>query len=295
MSVLRTFRKLTSAPINRDQKVAALWRYAKWQVGSRLVPGRVLVNWVDGVKFIAGPGEHGLTGNVYSGLHEFDDMAYVLHALDANDWFADVGANAGSYTLLACGVAGAKGYAFEPVPDTYRKLILNLAVNDLLKQVRPLNQGVGAERGVLRFTSGLDCTNHVLAEGEVDERAVEVPVATLDDSIEQVPSMMKIDVEGYETMVLRGASKTLADPRLNSVLIELNGAGERYGFSEDAIASMLAETGFQAMKYDPMRRELSPLGAARNRSGNTLYVRDVDSARRKVQSAPSRRVLGKSI
>jgi hypothetical protein len=135
----------------------------------------------------------------------------------------------------------------------------------------------------------------VLAEGEVDERAVEVPVATLDDSIEEVPSMMKIDVEGYETMVLRGASKTLADPRLNSLLIELNGAGERYGFSEDAIASMLQGVGFQAMKYDPMRRELSPLGAARNRSGNTLYIRDVDSARRKVQSAPSRRVLGKSI
>jgi len=295
MSVLRTFRKLTSAPINRDQKIAALWRYAKWQVGSRLVPGKVLVSWVDGIQFIAGPGEHGLTGNVYSGLHEFDDMAYVLHALDASDWFADVGANAGSYTLLACGVAGAQGYAFEPVPVTYRKLLLNLAVNDLLQRVKPLNQGVGAERGVLRFTSGLDCTNHVLADGEVDERAIEVPVATLDESIEHVPSMMKIDVEGYETMVLRGAAKTLADTRLNSLLIELNGAGDRYGFSEDAIARSLHDLGFNAMKYDPLHRELTPLGEARQRSGNTLYVRDVDSASRKVKSAPSRRVLGKSI
>jgi len=295
MSVLRTLRKVTSAPINRDRKVAALWRFAKWQLGSRLVPGKVLVDWIDGVQFIAGSSERGLTGNVYNGLHEFEDMAYVLHALDANDWFADIGANAGSYSLLACGVAGARGYSFEPVPTTYRKLLLNLAVNDLLDRVKPLNQGVSAERGILRFTSELDCTNHVLADGETDADVIEVPVASLDESIEHVPSLIKIDVEGYETMVLRGAAKTLADPRLNSILIELNGAGDRYGFSEDAIAESLRALGFGAYAYDPMQRELSPLGATRNRSGNTLYVRDVEAARRKVKATPRRRILGKEI
>ncbi|MBL9165273.1 MAG: FkbM family methyltransferase [Planctomycetaceae bacterium] len=295
MSVLRTLRKLTSGPINRDRKMAAVWRYAKWQLGSRLVPGKVLVDWIDGVQFVVGPGEHGLTGNVYSGLHEFDDMAYVLHALDEHDWFADVGANAGSYTLLACGVAGARGYCFEPVPATYRKLLLNLAVNDLLERVHPLNQGVGAEPGMLRFTSGLDCTNHVLAADEIDDRAIEVPVAALDDSIEHVPTVMKIDVEGYETMVLRGAPKTLANPQLNSLLIELNGAGDRYGFSEDALATTISEYGFQPMRYEPLRRELTPLGAPRNSSGNTLYVRDVEAALRKIQAAPRRCILGKDI
>lgn len=295
MSVYRTFRKLTAAPINRDQKIAALWRYAKWQLGSRLVPGKVLVDWIDGVRFVAGPSERGLTGNVYNGLHEFQDMAYVLHALDQNDWFADIGANAGSYSLLAGGVAGARGYSFEPVPATYRKLALNLAVNDLLERVTPLNQGLGAERGSLRFTSELDCTNHVLAKDEVDVHAIEVPVASLDESIEQIPSLIKIDVEGYETMVLRGASKTLADPRLNSILIELNGAGDRYGFSEDAIAESLQALGFKPHSYDPIQRELTPLGTPRNQSGNTLYVRDVEAARRKVKGAPRRRILGKDV
>lgn len=295
MSLLRTLHRITTAPINREHKLAALWRYAKWQVGSRLVPGKVLVDWIDGVQLIAGAGERGLTGNVCNGLHEFEDMAYVLHALDGDDWFVDVGANAGSYTLLACGVAGARGYAFEPVPATYRRLLQNLTVNNLLDRVTPLNQGLGAERGTLRFTSELDCTNHVLADGEADAHAIEVPVAPLDDSLAHAPAMMKIDVEGYETMVLRGAGRTLADPTLNSVLIELNGAGERYGFSEDAIAAQFEAAGFTAHAYDPLRRELTPLGAPRKLAGNTLYVRDAAAARRRVQAAPRRRILGKDL
>jgi FkbM family methyltransferase len=197
--------------------------------------------------------------------------------------------------LLACGVAEARGYSFEPVPATYRKLVLNLAVNDLLGRVIPLNQGLGAERGVLRFTSSLDCTNHVLADGEVVAEAIEVPIASLDESIEHVPSLIKVDVEGYETMVLRGAAKTLADPQLNSILIELNGAGDRYGFSEDAIAESLRSLGFEPHRYDPILRELSPLGKPRNLSGNTLYIRNIESARRKVKAAPERRIFGQKI
>ena len=68
-------------------------------------------------------GETGLTGNLYAGLHEFADMAFVMHALRPTDLFVDIGANAGSYTILACAVAKARGCAFEPLPSTYRRLV----------------------------------------------------------------------------------------------------------------------------------------------------------------------------
>jgi thymidylate synthase len=61
----------------------------------------------------------GATGNIYAGLHEFEDMAFLLHLLRSEDMFADVGSNIGSYTILASGVVGAKSVAFEPVPSTY--------------------------------------------------------------------------------------------------------------------------------------------------------------------------------
>lgn len=50
----------------------------------------------------------GATGNIYVGLHEFEDMAFLLHVLRRTDLFVDVGANIGSYTILAGGAAGAK-------------------------------------------------------------------------------------------------------------------------------------------------------------------------------------------
>ena len=294
MPLIRTLSRIASSPLNRDRKVAALWRYAKWQVGSRLVPGKVLVDWIDDVKFIAGPGERGLTGNIYTGLQEFHDMAYVLHVLEPSDWFADVGANVGSYTLLACGVAGARAYCFEPVPSTYLKLVMNLSVNNLLDRVEIYNQGVGDRIGVLRFTSEQNTINHVLAHDEA-EPAIEVQVTPLDDCLGETPAVMKIDVEGYETMVLKGAHRVLGDERLHSLLIELNGSGERYGFDEESILSTLEGFGFRPYEYDAFSRRLTPLATRNQTSGNTLFIRDLDLAQRRTAAARRFRILGKEV
>src|SRR6188768_213885 len=104
MSLSQTLRFIADHPLNRQHKSAALLRFLKWQIGIRLLPGRVVYDWINGTSFIVQRGETGLTGNLYCGLHEFSDMAFVLHAVGAGDLFVDVGANVGSYTLLACSV-----------------------------------------------------------------------------------------------------------------------------------------------------------------------------------------------
>lgn len=295
MSLARTLRFIVNSPLNSDKKVGALIRYFKWQVGSRLVPGKVLVNWVNDSKIIVSPGETGLTGNVFTGLHEFQDMAFVLHALNDTDLFVDVGANVGSYTILACRAAGARGICFEPVPETYQRLRSNLAVNSLLERVQAFNQGVGDSRGMLQFTGDEGCMNHVLTSEETVCNIVEVPVISLDEELSEIPTMMKIDVEGYETMVLKGAHRILADHNLNAILVELNGSGTRYGFDEDAIIRTLNDQGYLPYNYDPWQRKLSRLPEKSKSSGNTLFIRDADLASQRVREAPRFHVLGKSV
>src|ERR1700687_3946356 len=91
---------IASHPLTRDRKLRAFSRLVRWQVESRLW-GEMVVPWVEGTRLAARRGMAGATGNIYCGLHEFEDMAFLLHFLRSDDVFADVGANIGSYTILA--------------------------------------------------------------------------------------------------------------------------------------------------------------------------------------------------
>ncbi len=90
-------------------------------------------------------------------------MGFLLHFLRPEDLFADVGANVGSYTILACSAIGARGIAFEPIPGTYRRLVENIRLNHVEDRVRCMNLGVGAREGGIAFASNItDTMNHVL-------------------------------------------------------------------------------------------------------------------------------------
>src|SRR5208337_4657605 len=79
------------------RKVAAFYRYGWWQAASRLQE-TIEYEWVSGSKLLVKNGMTGATGNIYCGLHEFADLAFLLHLLRPGDLFVDVGANIGSYT-----------------------------------------------------------------------------------------------------------------------------------------------------------------------------------------------------
>jgi FkbM family methyltransferase len=208
VSLINLVRFVISHPLNREHKFRSIVRLAKWQIGSRLVPGAVVYDWVNGSKFLVRSGDTGLTGNIYAGLHEFPDMGFLLHFLREDDLFVDVGANAGSYTILACAAVGSRGIAFEPVPGTYARLVENLRLNHLDERVRSINKGVGAMQGSISFTSDGDTTNHVLVPGEPRNSVVTVEVTSLDAALgEGSPALIKIDVEGYETPVWRAHRK----------------------------------------------------------------------------------------
>ena len=98
----------------------------------------------------------GATGNLYCGLHEFYDMAFLLHFLRKEDLFVDVGANIGSYTILASAHIGASVISIEPVRKTFDHLATNVLLNNVYGKVELVNSAVGSKNGVIEFTSELD-------------------------------------------------------------------------------------------------------------------------------------------
>lgn len=233
----------------------------------------------------------GATGNLYCGLHEFNDMSFLLHFLRPDDLFADIGANVGSYTILASAHVGAKTICLEPVQSTYRQLLENLEINNLNAIVKALNIAAGSKKGTVSFTNNLDTINHVATENETNVSII--PVNTLDNLLETIPSLMKIDVEGFETEVILGAGQTLGNKNLKAIIIELNGLGKRYGYDENNIHEKLLELGFQPYWYNPMERSL--IHCKSFGQENTIYVRDVDFVRAKLRDAEKFKVYDKWI
>lgn len=289
----QTLKFISDHPLNRGRRIRAFSRFVWWQVRSRLFRRPVVYRWVNGSKLMVRSGETGVTGNVYGGLHEFEDMAYLLHVTTPEDLFVDVGANVGAYTVLACAVKGTTGICCEPVPGTYGRLLENLRLNDLSGRVEALNIGLADKEGELLFTSGENTTNHVVSENEHAPSSVRVKVAPLDAVLHgRVPSVLKIDVEGFETTVLAGASATLSSATLHSVIMELNGSGSRYGFDEDAILKTMEQFGFLPFRYEPFTRALRSLGGQKSQSGNTLFVRNVEVAQERIRLSPTVAVGG---
>lgn len=298
--MISTLKFITGHQLNSQRKLRAILNYLKWQFGSRLISGTVVYDWVNGSKFFVKRGDTGLTGNIYTGLHEFQDMAFLLHYLRAEDSFVDVGANLGSYTILACSAVGAKGVAYEPIPSTYTKLVENMRLNHLDNKVAVLNKGVGAQKSEILFTSNADTTNHALAVGEQSNDSVSVEVTSLDLSLSDEllasegggPALIKIDVEGYETPVLQGAHETLKNPSLNAVIMELNGSGRHYGFDESKLLELMASYGFKTYSYDPFSRQLINLQGKNLTQGNTLFIRNKSAVEKRLQSACNIEVNG---
>ncbi|QFT78007.1 FkbM family methyltransferase [Erythrobacter sp. THAF29] len=280
--MIKPIRFLLKHPLNRRSKIKALSRFVRWQLASRLIGRPIALPFVEGTSLLTETGMTGATGNWYCGLHEQDEMGFVLHALRPEDLFVDVGANIGSYTVLAAGGVGARVIAFEPHPGTFDKLEANIAFNRLMPRVTAHCCGLSNEPGELAFSADADTMNHVMQASETGP-SITVPVRSLDEALNgEVPVVLKVDVEGHEIPVIQGAKGTLSNSRLKAVLMETNGSGERYGFSDDDIIEHMAGFGFEACSYDAIVRSLTKHQPG---SDNTIFVRDPDEMQKRCSAA----------
>jgi FkbM family methyltransferase len=155
------------------------------------------------------------------GLYDYNNMHLVQMVLRGGRCMFDVGANIGSYTLIASEDPQAFVLSLEPNPTAYAKLLNNLALNRRAN-VTALNVGASSRPGRLRMTN-LPATvlNRVVETPAPDEPTIEVPVTTLDQLCAEhgrVPAVVKVDVEGHEPAVLQGATACIA--HADAMLIE---------------------------------------------------------------------------
>jgi FkbM family methyltransferase len=290
---ISTFNTILSPVLSSKHKIKTLTRFFKWSLVKKFNKNSFDFNYVGNTKLRVKKGFSSAELQYYCGLYDFAEMGFLLHFLRKEDIFIDVGANIGVYTLLASGHIGAYTIAYEPVPSTFEYLEENIQLNNLQHNCELKNIGVSDKIGLLKFTNKLGAENHVISDNKVNDTCIEVPVDTLDNTIDiKNPALIKIDVEGFETMVINGAFNTLKKTSLKAIIIELNGLSNAFGFDEQKIHERILLEGFSPYTYDPFLRKLTLLSACGN--DNTIYLRDIENIKERIKSAPIINIFGSS-
>jgi FkbM family methyltransferase len=174
---------------------------------------------------------------VHACAREPETVAWIERELRPNDVLFDVGANVGAYALVAAMQAGgnARVFAFEPAFATFAALCRNVALNGCEGVIVPLNLALSDETTLGEFAysqlapgASLHAyAGHVHPKLGAFRPALRQQVMSyrIDDLVRAwpipVPALIKVDVDGAELAVLRGAGETLRDPRVRSVLVEI--------------------------------------------------------------------------
>ena len=169
----------------------------------------------------------------------------------------DVGANAGAYTLMFATWVGQGGhvFAFEPAPDAREGLRVHVALNGFDRQVTIVEAAVAGSVGTAPFAVHPSGGASSLALDSLDHAPrLVVATETIDNFCKVhglLPAVIKIDVEGAELDVLRGARHTLALPGMHAFVEFHPSAWQRAGIGRAEIEAELRSQGFLAEPLQP--------------------------------------------
>lgn len=173
------------------------------------------------------------------GEYEPAESAMVRRLLRDGDFAVDVGANTGWFSVLMATRVGNRGsvVAIEPTPSIHRQLLANLAANPSLNvRVLPVAVGAGAGVAEIHVFEELPHGHASLSDlGREDDVTFEVNVERLDELLRsgaRIPTLIKVDVEGSELDVIRGAEGLLEARTPPMWMLEVNHqTSARFGYS----------------------------------------------------------------
>lgn len=198
---------------------------------------------------------------IYCDDFEWQERQFLNRFLRPGDLFVDVGANIGLFTLIAALRVGCTGqvFAFEPCGKTFSRLQGNIHINHLanVSCFRAALSDVKGEAKLTTSTDGYDAWNSLALPVAGDSLGVQmVPALRWDDFAKEHGllsrvTMMKIDIEGWETYMLHGAAETLSRPDAPVLQVEFTDkACEAAGSSCEKLYHLLEGFGYQMFVYD---------------------------------------------
>lgn len=239
------FTRLSGYPQYRRARIKTLWRLALWGLHCAFSRPAVITLPRFGARLYLPAGRKLGSTAVYLFREDYEpELAQLQELLSPGDVFIDAGACVGLYTAVAARLVGPTGkvVAFEPAEVTYPILERNAQLN--------AEGNVTTVQAALSDTVGTAELFHVMGAslyslgsgGHHDEGSEQVATTTVDAVARQLglPKVdcIKMDVEGAEAMVLRGAAQVVEAFR-PTILLEVNSwTASRFSAHDNAIARL---------------------------------------------------------
>lgn len=240
------------------------WRYPflclRWWLAKRLVPRRKVKmgdvslnlsceNWITHFRWFLFK------------TKEKEVYNFIDNYLKNGDVFFDIGANVGIFSLYAAKKNKAnKVFSFEPEYSNLSILKENIIHNGLMNQIKPNSVAISDFSGLTNLhiqdvTPG--AAVHTESKENIDtteegynvvwkEGIVSMSLEDICSQLKIIPNVIKIDTDGHEDKVLKGAEKILADDRLHSIVIEMPLEEDKMNICKD----ILLKNGFKSMWED---------------------------------------------
>ena len=219
-------------------RVARLHRRKRVERTLKTVASRLRIEWLLGgliqkvsfVRSVYGPLLYNTPGDqtfgfCINGYGPF--VSEVIARWDDDFLFLDIGANLGLFSLIAvCNPHCRQAIAFEPVPEIFNRLRLNVARNNAAK-ITPLQGAIvdsTAEEVHLSFNPKHSGMSRITTDTRHAVRAIAISAPELDAIVRKasLPILAKIDVEGSEPEVLSALRRTHFYGRVSGIIIEIS-------------------------------------------------------------------------
>lgn len=263
---LNLLRQIVDHPNNRKAPLRAIARFIGWQFWKRFVRRPVIVRVGTNRRFLAVPDSPFSSLVIYTRLPEWDEMNFALRYLRADDRFLDLGANVGFYTVLGSSViTRGEIITVEPNPRNIAVLQQQLELN-ALETTRIVQSAIGDIDGTIHFDDATREMGSIIVGDSGQTKTRDLPCVRLDTLLSRMLEpderidLAKMDVEGCEMLILRGATETLQKRRIRTWLFEVSDpALKDHGSSAAELLGTFAAAGYSLFRWDESTRTLHPV------------------------------------
>jgi len=222
---------------------------------------------INGTRFVLYPWDRPTAGKLVRRRHDTADFRAISKLMRPGFVAFDVGANVGIHSVLLSQLCKPDGrvWAFEPVPETYWRLKETLALNRC-ENVATVQAAICDKTGTAemnlfesRFSEWNSLGNPSMYGTDGNRISptlhVKVPTQTLDqfcksEGIEYI-HFLKVDVEGFELTVFRGAAQILTERRVDCICFEISAEPLRgAGIESKDVFEALESYGYRAYRFD---------------------------------------------